>query len=590
MATSMQTKAAGWPLWLATSKFQTRTLAAMKYLGVLWIVALLYQFYQISFAAPTPYSRKPKTPLIVKLLEYGSFQGAQVLTTLNNITLPHAVDAWLGIEYATQPVGKYRFAPVTWPSPFSGVADASSYGPVCVQNPNGTSYPQSEACLNFNVYRTAGVPLKQKVPVLVWTHGGSFVGGSGRSFDGAAFVAASSVPIMVVTFQYRIGSLGSLPSALFEEEEILNLGLRDQRLFLEFVQYYISHFGGDPDAVTLGGQSAGGHSVGIHYFHNYGKDEGKSLFSQVILSSGSPTARAFPNATYPLYQRQFSQYMAYLGCPETPNDAALACLKEADIADIQYFQAKMYAFSEYAITWPFQPVSPGPFLEKRGSQSGIDGTFFDLPLLISSTTDEGKGFAPGNLSTNADYISFLANLAPGLTEEDLKDLAKLYPDPILRPDISPYTSAPNSTQYNRISAAYGDYSYICPVQETAYRTSNAGIPTWKARFNTPNRAPAWAGVPHASDSKYFNGAPDAQYPEVAQLYHSYYASFVASGNPNKYAIESAPEWDQYEYGGGQLVVGNAERGGTYMEKEGDGVRMEQCKWWRDPERMGRLNK
>ncbi|KAF2465671.1 alpha/beta-hydrolase [Lindgomyces ingoldianus] len=552
---------------------------------------LLFFAYRASSTAPTPYSRQPRNPLVVRLPKYGTFHGTQILTTLNSIPLDEAVDAWLGIDYATQPVGESRFAPVTWPPPFQGIWDSSQYGPVCIQNPTGTPNAQSEACLNLNVYRTTSVPLSKKLPVLAWIHGGSFVGGSGRSFDGAAFVAASSVPIMAVTFQYRLGALGSLPSALFEEAGILNLGLQDQRMFLEFIKYYISQFGGDPDAITLGGQSAGGHSVGIHYFHNYGADAGKPLFSQVILSSGSPTARAFPNATYPLYRRQFSQFMAALNCPESPNDTALACLRAVDISLIQSAQARLYSSSEYNITWPFQPVSPGPTFEKRASQSGEDGTFFPLPLLISSTTDEGKGFTPRNLTTNSDYLHFLANLAPGLTQPDLEDLNRLYPDPALGPGLSPYTKSLNSTQYNRISATYGDYSYICPIQESAYRISSAGLSVYKARFNTPNNAKPWQGIPHASDSKYFNGLPDAQFPDVAELYHSYYVSFVATGDPNTHAIEGAPYWEAYGgLGGGELVIGNMGRRGTYMEREREGIRMEQCAWWRDPERMARLNK
>ncbi|ORY04465.1 Alpha/Beta hydrolase protein [Clohesyomyces aquaticus] len=557
---------------------------------------ILFAFFlffglHVALGAPAPYSRYPKHPLIVKLPDHGTFRGTQILTTLRHMPLDDVVDAWLNIQYATQPIGENRFRPVTSPQAFEGIWEASEYGPVCIQNPNGTKLEQSEACLNMNVYRTAGVSFSEKLPVLVWIHGGSFVSGSGQSFDGAAFVAASKVPIMVVTMQYRLGALGSLPSALFEDEGLLNLGLLDQKLCLEFVHHYIFHFGGNPDAVTLGGQSAGAHSVGIHYFHSYGSDANKPLFAQVILSSGSPTARAFPNATYPLYQRQFSQFMTGIGCPTSPNNEALACLRTADSSKIQYVQAKMYSASERNITWPFQPVSPGPLLEKRGSTSGEDGTFYPLPLLTSSTTDEGKGFAPGYLQTNSEFLNFLQNLAPGLTSQDLQDLNNLYPDPILGSDVSPYTDAPNSTQYDRISAAYGDYAYICPTQETAYRISAAGIPVYKARFNTPQNAKSWEGIPHASDSKYFNGLPDAEFPDVAKLYQSYYASFVVSGDPNTHAIEGAPKWEVYGgVGSGELVVGNKDRGGTYMEVEGEGIRMMQCAWWRDEERMVRLNK
>lgn len=525
---------------------------------------------------------------MVNLPGYGTFKGTQILRHLKrNDALDKPIDAWLGVEFSRQPVGEYRFTPPDWPEPFNGTKDATEYGPACVQG--GSSSGQSEACLHFNVFRSPGVPYSKKLPVLVFLHGGAFVMGSGRSFDGALFVSRSTEPLMVVTTQYRLSSLGSLPSKLFEEEGLLNLGLLDQRMLLQFLQKYIDVFGGDPERITLAGQSAGGHSVGIHLFHNYDFDEGKPLFAQTIISSGAPTSRSFPEATAPLYQRQFDEFMTYLDCPQFPNAKALECLRAADISKIRTIQSRIYSASNYNITWPFQPVSPGPLLEKRGSESGKDGTFFQVPTIISSTTDEGAFFAPKNLKTNDQFLSFIGNVNPGLTDQDLYDLELIYPDPDI-PE-SPYMDSPKSKQFKRITAAYGDYSYICPVQETAYRLAAAGVPVYKARWNTPNYGEEWQGIPHASDARYFNGAPDVEFPEIAEMYSSYWASFVVSGDPNLYAAPSAPRWELYEgLGLGALRVGSWNGTGTGMEHEGEGIRMEACAWWRDPERMKRLKK
>jgi carboxylesterase type B len=557
----------------------------MLFGAIIFVFCILYRF---TVGQPLPYSRLPRNPLIVKLPGYGTFKGTQVLRHLKkDSALDKPIDSWLGVEYARQPVGEYRFAPPDWPEVFNGTKDATEYGPACIQK--GRSADQSEACLHFNVFRTPGIPYSKKLPVMVFLHGGAFAMGSGRSFDGALFVSRSTEPIMVVTPNYRLSALGSLPSKLFEEEGLLNLGLLDQRLLLQFLQKYISVFGGDSERITLAGQSAGGHSVGIHLFHNYGDDEGKPLFSQTIISSGSPTSRAFPEATFPLYQRQFDEFMTYLDCPQSPNSEALECLRAADISKIRTKQSQLYSASTYNITWPFQPVSPGPLLENRGSKSGEDGTFWKVPTLISSTTDEGAFFAPKNLKTNDQFISFLATVNPGLTEQDLKDLVTLYPD---RDDSdSPYRDSPKSKQFKRITAAYGDYSYICPVQEAAYRLAKAGVPVYKARWNTPNYGQEWQGIPHASDSRYFNGSPDVEFPDIAEMYSSYWASFVVSGDPNKYAAKGAPQWTEYKgLGDGLLKVGSWNGTGTGMEEEGEGIRMEACAWWRDPERMERLKK
>lgn len=539
-------------------------------------------------------SAYPLSNKTVDLAGYGKFSGLVVNETYSGYALPAPVDAWLGMDYSTQPVGENRFRAVDWPAAFDGVKAATEYGSTCVQEAAASAVDaQDEACLNFNVYRTQGVPMDQKLPVLVWIHGGAFVAGSYSSFDGAAFAASSKLPIVVVSFHYRINSLGFLPSPLFEEEGLLNLGLRDQHLFLQFVQKHIASFGGDPDKVTIGGRSAGGHSVGIHYFHNYAEDAGKPLFAQAIHQSGSVTARAFPNASYELYQTQFSAFMGYLDCDTSASSAdQMACLRSADIGDIRNISTALYEEYNPAVTWPFQPTQGGPLLEKFGSQSGLDGTFFHVPVISSSTSDEGKYFLPGDLETNDEFLAYMHNGSPALNSTDLALLEALYPDPATDPS-SPYANSPNSTQYNRLAAAWSDYGYICAGQETTYRTSTAGVPTWKVRFDVPNWTPAWEGIPHTSDTKYTWDEPSTQYPEVSHVYHAYLSSFVTTGDPNTLRYAGTPYWPNYEPTGYGLDSEPAVQlavhpNGTVLEK--DEIRRAGCLFWRDPERAPRLNK
>ncbi|KAL1606596.1 hypothetical protein SLS60_004001 [Paraconiothyrium brasiliense] len=553
-----------------------------------------------SYLAPAkrkadPTLRLPDESLVVKLPGYGNFKGTKVIKNRKNIAFDDPINAWLGIEYSTQPVGKTRFAVPDWPKEFNETRNATRYGKACMQNWGWNPQHHSEACLTFNVFRPQGIAFDQKLPVFVFFHGGSFVVGDGKALDGATFVSKSKEPLMVVTAQYRLGALGSLPSKLFEEEGLLNLGMRDQRQLLEFLQRYLADFGGDPDRVTIGGQSAGAHAVGLHLFHDYGDTKGKKLFSQAIIASGAPTARGFPGPSYALNERYYDEFMTYIRCPNKVNSTnaeTLECLRNVPMRKLRLASGKIYTSSNYNITWPWQPSHPGPLLEKSGSQSGIDGTFYKIPLLISAVTDEGKMFAPKDLQSNTQFVNFMANLLPGLTRKDLAELEALYPDP--SNGEGPYADHVGkfvSTQFERISAAYGDYSYICPVQETAHRLAAAGAPVYKARFNTPNGAAPHMGVPHASDHGYFNGHRNTQFPEIADIYHSYYASFVVSGNPNTHKIAKAPQWDRYWHeGSGQLAVGNTERGGVVMEEERKGIRMKECKWWRDGARMKRINK
>lgn len=286
--------------------------------------------------------------------------------------------------------------------------------------------------------------------------------------------------------------------------------------------------------------------------------------------------------------------MGHIQCPTAHNAAALKCLRSVEASAIQFISAAMYTASEHNITWPWQPVSPGPLLEKHGSTSGEDGSFFAIPVLISSVTDEGSRFAPQDLQTNHDFVAFWRNLAPDLTDADIDELQSLYPDPITHADASPYVSRKTrfiSPQFQRISAAYGDYAYVCPVQDTALRLANAGAPVYKARFNSANGSPAYLGVPHASDEQYFIGSATAQYSEITDLYSGYFASFVVSGDPNVYAISAAPRWDTYNASTKmQLAVSPTHSGGPRMENGSENRRLQQCAWWREKSRVKKLHK
>jgi len=557
-------------------------------------VLLFWYYGAFAYARPTtPQSPSPPTyetpdqDLLVSLPGYGSFQGTKVMTNLKKtVALNRAVDAWLNVEYSTQPVGEGRFKPVTWPAAFDGTKDATAIGPACFQDIY-SSLGQSEACLTLNIYRPSDVPMDTKLPSFVYLHGGAFVGGSHKSFDGALFVEKSAEPLMVVTVQYRLGALGSLPAKFMEESDLLNLGIRDQRMALEFLQRYLFEFGGDKDQITLGGQSAGGHAVGIHLYHDYGSDAGNALFSKAIISSGSPTARAFPGVDFPIYQRQVSDFMDYLNCPETPSSAALECLQAAETRDIQFMSSSIYNAHNRNLTWPWQPVSPGPLFEKRGSTAGEQGTFFKIPLLITSVTNEGYGFVPQDLQTNEEFLSYWKTLVPGLSAEDLIDLQTLYPEETNKAGTANYISG----QYQRLAKSYGDYAYICPVQLTAIDFSKTSAPVYKARFDTPNFAPTYQGVPHASDAGYFQGFPNSQFPEISEVYPAYWASFIVTGDPNTHRLGSTSEWEKYEGAGArQLVVRPRTNGGVKMEEEGTAIGLEQCAWWNDPVRASRLNK
>lgn len=188
-------------------------------------------------------------------------QGTVVGIQLNN-GFPQPVNGFLGIPYALPPVGDLRFRlPVRVPNS-TKIIKASKYGPAAPGKAllmGGPKVEKSEDCLTANIFQPLGH--HTKLPVAIYVHGGAFNRGSASMHDTASMLAWSEEPFIAVSFGYRLGALGFLPSTLSKKEGLLNLGLHDQILLFQWVQENIEAFGGDPGNVTLFGLSAGAHSV-----------------------------------------------------------------------------------------------------------------------------------------------------------------------------------------------------------------------------------------------------------------------------------------------------------------------------------------
>jgi para-nitrobenzyl esterase len=190
-----------------------------------------------------------------------------------------------GIPYASPPVANLRFSPPAPIEPWSGVRDALDYGPTAPQAPSnlealfGGQRAQSEAeCLTLNIW-TPGVD-SSKRPVMVFIHGGAFVTGSGASFDGSRLALKGDV--VIASVNYRLGALGFLyfPD---QPDASSNVGLLDMAAALSFVKNNIFHFGGDPDNITIFGESAGGFAIAALL----AMPAAKGLFHRAILQSGA---------------------------------------------------------------------------------------------------------------------------------------------------------------------------------------------------------------------------------------------------------------------------------------------------------------
>ena len=279
-----------------------------------------------------------------------------------------------GIPYAAPPVGPLRFRPPAPARPWTGIRDATDPGPQCIQDPGADpefGKQSDEDCLSLNVWTpaTTGSPR----PVMVWIHGGSFTGGSGKIYD--AQVAGSRGDIIVVTINYRLGTLGFLAHpALGPPGDVGNYGLQDQQAALRWVRDNIANFGGDPEKVTVAGESAGGMSVCDHLV----APGSKGLFRAAIIQSAPCAAQA----DLPTAERRSVDYAARAGCgdPKTAAD----CLRALPVDKLRE-PVTFYNIGEDALPGPVTgtavlPVDPVTAIARDDAAR--------VPVLIGTNRDE----------------------------------------------------------------------------------------------------------------------------------------------------------------------------------------------------------
>ncbi|HEY4267420.1 MAG TPA: carboxylesterase/lipase family protein [Galbitalea sp.] len=367
------------------------------------------------------------------------------------------VRTWRGIPYAAPPVDELRLRAPRPPLPWTGVRDATRFGPVAPQDRKGpfggasAATARSEDCLTLNVIAPADT--SESLPVMVYIHGGAYSVGSPAdlAFRGVNFVRRGCLH---VTLNYRLNAFGYLDFSAYGFDN--NLGLRDQVAALEWVRDNIAAFGGDPANVTVYGESSGANAVTTLLTTPAAGD----LFARAIAQSPPSNAVYFPDVT-----RQWaSEFMELLGARAgTEAEALRAASTDAMVTAARLLFARVP--DEYPGDQAFSPVIDGEYLPQHPVAAFKDGTAHPVPLIIGTNGREGSVFF-GRRRILATTPSRINGLLASTTDDGSALMRETYRLPSRRGALD----------------FGGDFAFWFPTYEIAQHHSEAA-PTWVYRLD-----------------------------------------------------------------------------------------------------------
>ena len=444
------------------------------------------------------------------------------------------VNEFLGIPYAAPPVGSLRWRPPKHYGLFPGFfLRATQFGSECTQAGGG-----SENCLFLNVF-TPHVKSddgrrdrdRRGLPVMFWIHGGGLINGSSTPYNPALLV---SKEVIVVTINYRLGFLGFFAQSAIDAEGHLhgNYGLMDQQFALQWVRRNIANFGGDPDRVTIFGESAGGQSVYAHL----ASPLSSGLFRGAIAESGS----------YAEFQDYFFNVVTLAqaettGSPSVPSGAAIADSVGCTSQTASCLRAVPAATMVAKEPFPLYPFVDGTLLKQTIGAAFASGEFNHVPVIAGTNHDEYRLFVAldfdlvGNpILTSAEYTTATTALFGTLAP------------PVLA--LYPFAAYPVGGEALGASATDGVFS--CPARNVDQALSKL-VPTYAYEFNDENAPPAQSlfgglltfplGAYHSSELQYLFPGIDvfglpttlsSQQMELSDAMVSYWTQFAKKGDPN----------------------------------------------------------
>ncbi|KAM4012286.1 fatty acyl-CoA hydrolase precursor, medium chain-like [Anomaloglossus baeobatrachus] len=484
--------------------------------------------------------------------QYGELRGK----TLSAEGTDRTVHAFYGVPFAKPPVGPLRFAAPEPPTAWTSVREASDYAPMCLQDYHAMEQlleavkakcdipPASEDCLYLNIFTPADRVKGEKLPVMVFIHGGALVMGGAMMFEGSALGAHEN--LVVVSIQYRLGLLGFLSSG--DDRAPGNYGFLDQVAALQWVQENIVDFGGDPDSVTIFGESAGGISISALV----ASPLAKGLFHRAIAESGVAlmpglVAKSKEESVF------YSNIVANIsGCAV---DALVDCLKAKSGEEILSLVLSMKRM-------PLPASVDGTFFPKAAEQIMADKEVNSVPFMTGVNNQEFGWILPLGMN--------ISGLREGMERGAMEEILKNFPI------LGPFSSATSLLidEYigdvsdpaeirDRFIDLVGDLIFVIPALRTAKYHRDSGHPTYFYEFqhrpsffddSKPDYVKAdhgdevffVIGGPFLKGDVLFTGAATEEEKDLSKVVMKYWANFARSGDPNGPGLAHWPQYDVEE--------------------------------------------
>lgn len=429
--------------------------------------------------------------------------------------------SFLGVPFAKAPVGPLRFLPPRHAGPWSGVRPASKYAPAPIQLRRANI---SEDCLYLNVW-TPVTPGPH--PVLVWIYGGgNTAGATGGIADGSHFARNG---VVCVTPAYRVGALGFLDVSPELGEAYAgsgNNGLRDQIMALEWVRQNIAAFGGDPERITVGGESAGAKdSCAL-----MGAPAAAGLFQQAIMESGG-------GQTYRMQESARMLTREFLECAGL-NAGNADTLRTMPVE--QLLNAQRALISKTG-AFPFRVTVDGVVLHRSPLESVRSGSARKLRLLIGSNHDESSFFVRG------------AGLHQPIGPREIQNATM---DRIRAMEARYEALFPDLTSAERKVRLLTAEEYWIPTVRVAETHTGSGGETYLYRFDYPRAKGPLAGeVPHTQELSFVWGDLNsaAEHDRLMRSVHSAWVDFISVRTPS---LAGAPAWPRFNLTNRPVMVIN----------------------------------